>query len=214
MKSTLSPDQKVTYFFDKKKWAWNNQVNGLKLFLNFLRYLGTPKPISFSYISPKNDLIRDITIKENILLESIEADFMSTKENRFDQLIAESNNIYLEQILAKIPALDSLPQALDQKAQHMVSLIKGLLKPSEFIFYEEPSWELSPEEEVLIKKIFQFENRSLLVASSNEVLWKKSLDKSVIKSRQNGYSLIENELDRAGDESVLNFHYFGAKKAA
>ncbi|MCY4523535.1 MAG: hypothetical protein OXB84_02225, partial [Halobacteriovoraceae bacterium] len=117
----------------------------LKDFLNFLNFINVEKPIKFSYVDADATLFPNITLKENILLESISNSLANSKEFQLREFFKRKDNKHLAKLFEKIKKLDIPSHKADMESKKLTVIIKAFLQDVDYLFFESPEKHLSGE---------------------------------------------------------------------
>lgn len=124
-------------FFDVGHY---NVTSELKSFITYLKVEKAPVPLTFSHIEVSGELIKDLTIKENILLNI--KSFCDDENKDLKVLIEQTDNQHLLCLLNQIGDLDRLPSEVSSNKIKLAQIVKGLLKESKYIFIDMPEHNL------------------------------------------------------------------------
>ena len=99
------------YLFDSKK----GQRNSLKDFLYYLRFSGRRGVIDFSYANATDSLHHNMTIKENLILDSIPTSLIKENEVNLSDFLKEIKNPELITMLDKVSNMERPISSLDKR---------------------------------------------------------------------------------------------------
>lgn len=188
MSQIRSLHSKKIYYFDGKSHSQNNP---LKEFIYFLKSKGTHENIDFSYSNSQDSLHCHLTVRENLILDSIPTSLIKNSEIDLNQFISSLKNEPLKQLFHIIGDLNQPINSLSHKQIKIASLIKVILSDSKYIFLNNPEECLGVAELEAIKKalIFEVENnqRTLLFKSKRKLLWPEIVTNIITKSPQNKF---------------------------
>lgn len=163
----------------------------LKHFLHFLNAQGTKRPIRFAYIEAEGPLIANLSLRENIYLDSIPNSLSETKDFQMRSFLQRSSNQHLIDFYNRIPLLDELPNNVDAQTRKMAALFKGLLQSADFLFLESPERYLDNETlDVFINALrFQAAGRgqTVLIDSESPQFWLPYASKTVSHHQAGSY---------------------------
>lgn len=192
----------------------------LKNFIHFLNFFGIKKPIRFAYIEEEGSLLNNLSLRENIYLDSIPSSVSAAKGFSLEEELSKTGNEALLELFSKITLLDELPQNVDEQSRKLTSLIKGLLKESDFLFLESPEKNLHFENLNLFKKALEFQTstqgQTILIASPDELTWESFINKKVSRGPSKEFiisSIINNKTrelfikdqEESSSEGILDF---------
>ncbi len=178
-----------------KKTKEDKELCKLKDFIRFLKFTGNKIPHRFSFVESHGQLLNNLTLRENIILESIPTT-LSSKNNEIQLAnhIKRTGNVYLMRLFNKLSLLDVYPNKIDDQSRKIVALIQGLLKKSDFLLFQFPEKHLQSDVVDLFIQALNFQrsstNQTIIVHSNHEDIWLPYANKIVQK---NGYSFdVEN----------------------
>ncbi len=193
----------------------------LKHFLHFLNSQGTRRPIRFAYIEAEGPLIGNLSLRENIYLDSIPNSLSETKDFQMRSFLQRSSNQHLIDFYNRIPLLDELPGKVDAQTRKMAALFKGLLQSADFLFLESPERYLDNESLEVFTNALRFQTagreQTVLIDSENPQFWLPHANKTVLHQTTGVYSVtpvlsgrvrrrfLEMVPDQALHEGQLNF---------
>ncbi|WP_127717664.1 hypothetical protein [Halobacteriovorax sp. HLS] len=171
----------------------NNQQHNqsqLKDFLNFLKFCGKRGSLKFNHIEEKATLIKGLTLKENILLDTgIEI----TRDSDLFKILENRGQSYLCQLAKKITNLNLYPNEVDIETKKIAALIKTLASEAEYILLEKPEKYLSKANtELFLAALFQSmtqRKQILLLTSEKRNLWLSHISKVVTRSETGRFTL-------------------------
>jgi len=189
------------YLFDHRSFASKKYHSKLKVFLSFLHYQKVSKPIKFAYVGSPDQWLPDLTLKENILLDSIPSSLINTKEFVFAKYFKKSKNNFLTELLKEIDTLDQMPETADNTTKKIANLIKGflLVENTNYFMLENPDKYLNEKQLDILKNALQFESRArginILIVTEKPKLWQNISNKFVSQNDQNEF--IISPIDRS-----------------
>jgi|GEM_PF-6975016 hypothetical protein len=218
-KSTQALKQGDVIYFESNESLQSCFISEI---IRVLNYYKIPKPIRFSYVPPSGLLLKELTLKENILLESIPTSLCisHSKEFQLKNYLQKTGNIHLIRIFNLIS--DYLEKKVEEIPEEITKLglfVKVIIKEAPILILDDPEKHLSPGSFRLVESTIKHhiaEKPSMLIINSpnnqlfapyiNKILSKqtneykiKTIQQSVLR-KSNEYSLIENS-----DEGVLIF---------
>ncbi|MBH48737.1 MAG: hypothetical protein CME71_11260 [Halobacteriovorax sp.] len=165
----------------------------LKHFLHFLNSGGVRRPIRFAYIEAEGPLISNLSLRENIYLDSIPNSLSETKDFQMKSFLQRSSNHHLIDFYNRIPLLDELPGDVDAQTRKMAALFKGLLQSADYLFLESPERYLDDQALEVFTSALRFQTASrsqtVLLDSSNPKLWTPYASKVVLQSSGGNYDV-------------------------
>ena len=203
-----------------------NHLCQLKNFIHFLHMNGVQRPFKFSYVEAFGPLLGNLTLKENILLESIQNSLSETKEIQLSKLLNQTKNEFLIRFFQQLESkefLEKTPDEVTQRVRKIAALIKGLLHGNDFLFLESPETFLTPEDLDLFIRALKYQTEHLqqvvLISSPNEKEWFNHVSKLVTRGPSQeflvspilGHKLKEKYLKKKSKSTekstVLKFHH-------
>jgi len=168
--------------------AHKNYLCQLKDFIHFLHIHGVPRPFKFSYVEAFGPLLTNLTLKDNILLESIQNSLSETKEIQLSKVLNQTKNGHLMKFFQELEAknfLNKTPMEVSPRIRKIAALVKGLLQESDFLFFDIPEAYLTPADLDLFISALKFQIKYLdqvaLITSPNEQQWFKHITKLITR---------------------------------
>lgn len=167
-------EQNDIIFFQKESTRYD--CSQLKHFINFLYFQGFKRPLNFSHVDKEALLIKNLSLKDNIFLESIPNSLKTSKALQLDGLLKQTGNIHLLNLFEQLGNLDVFPEEVDSQKKKIVGLIKSLINKNDFIFLEHPENHLDEATcKLFTKALLQQENVRreyiVLIHSQKQELW-------------------------------------------
>ena len=176
------------YLFDSK----NGQRNSLKDFLYYLRFSGKRGVIDFSYANETDSLHHNMTIKENLILDSIPTSLIKENEVNLSDFLKEIKNPELIAMIAKVSNMERSIASLDKRTLKLTSLVKALLAQREMVFLVDPHSDLNAEDISLLKKCLNYEslhnNRKIFIQTSDQDCWLDTANIIIGRDAKNKFS--------------------------
>ena len=176
------------YLFDSK----NGQRNSLKDFLYYLRFSGKRGVIDFSYANETDSLHHNMTIKENLILDSIPTSLIKENEVNLSDFLQEIKNPELIAMIAKVSNMERSIASLDKRTLKLTSLVKALLAQREMVFLVDPHSDLNAEDISLLKKCLNYEslhnNRKIFIQTSDQDCWLDTANIIIGRDAKNKFS--------------------------
>ena len=176
----------------------------LKDFLHFLKFCGKRGSIKFSHLEESGTLIKGLTLKENILLDS------GLEIKRTVNLITfleQRDRPALSRLARQVRNFNCYPSEADQETKKLTSLIKALINHNDYLFLERPSKFLSKENTTLfLDALFESmksKDQTLLLTSENKDIWASHITRVVTRTTSGVYSL---DAVLSQNEVVTNSH--------
>lgn len=155
----------------------------LKQFLNFLRLQKVPGPPNFSFVDAKGSLLGNLSLRENIALDSIPSTVSATRTFTLEDHLKRLGNPHLWELYQSIKLVDHRPPHVDDMTCKTTALVKGLLQKADFIFLESPERYLDQSLLKVFLKALQYQlketGQTLLLTSDNPQLWQPLITKTV-----------------------------------
>jgi hypothetical protein len=187
----------------------------LKDFLCFLNFFQVAKPIRFSYVPCAPLLHAHLTLKENILLESIPYSLTTSKEFQLQNSLDQTGNEYLWQLFKQIPSLDVYPKDVVPQTHKAIAIIKALLGPNDYLLLEHPQEGFEGTYmEMLIEALkYQAQHlKKIIMLYGPQTLWAPHCNKKIIE-HQGQYEVLSISAGRpAAEEEGLIFHNLSLNK--
>ncbi|OUR97766.1 hypothetical protein A9Q84_06080 [Halobacteriovorax marinus] len=162
----------------------------LKDFIYFLKYCGKRGAIKFNHVEEKATLLKNLTLKENILLDS---GMKRNEDKSLVKLLAEKGLTYLSLLAKKLDDENLYPNQVDIEAKKITSLIKVLFSSADYLFLERPEKYLSKStQDLFISALFQSltqKGQILLLTSDQRNMWLQHVTKVVTRSKNSHFSL-------------------------
>jgi ABC-type lipoprotein export system ATPase subunit len=199
----------------------NNQHHNqsqLKDFLHFLKFCGKRGALKFNHLEEKATLIKALSLKENILLDT-----GLKSEGKFDivKTLDSRGHSYLAEMAKGVENFDLLPNEVDIETRKITSLIKAITLKSDYLLLEKPEKYLSKKNtDLFLSALFQTMTQSgqiLMLTSENRNLWLSHVTKVVTRSDNGRFTLdailSQNEIVNHGHLEFSN-NVESIKKAA
>jgi len=207
----------------------------LKTFINVLNYFKMKKPFKFSYIDTQGQLILDLSLRENILLDSTDHALLDDKDTKWKDLLLKHENKALVELVNSIDNLEVTAKNATAQELKVASLVKALLNRNDYLFLESPENFLTTAQLKTFKTALQHFNKAnssiVFIHSSQQQVWKNIINKQLLFSKNQRfilrpvvqYHLKEQLLTRAikpkaNTEKYQGLHFInvdnGHKKAA
>ncbi len=161
-------------------------------YIQLLKYLQVRPPYQFSYLGMESTLINGLTIKENIELvihNSLE------RKNPLEQLkkqLKEQNREKLTLLLEKIEMIDLIPSKVSDSQRKLAGIIKALIRPSDYLFFENIENHLDKSEVELVSDAIlehrNIYNCTIFIKSENSEFWFKEATKVLSINQDLSYS--------------------------
>jgi len=189
----------------------------LKNFLSFLSSNGVKRPYKFAYIESEGPLISNMSLRENIHLDSVPLSLSNTKEMELKNLMDKIGNEDLLNLFSKIENLEVKVSDVSDQARKLAALIKGLIQEADFLFLETPEKHLSDDQLRLFVNALNHQvqkNGQMAFISSPAVLfWQGKVSKIITRGPKKeflvtpvvkhvGTSLVGPETATASPETV------------
>ena len=169
----------------------------LNEFLSFLKYHRVPQPFKFSFVSRVASLIPEMTLNQNILIDFSPNSLTESKEIQFQEFLKDPKNRALEELYHTIALPHEMPSQSNAQMKKVCSLLKSLLYEGQFLFFEEPEVDLSPETLKLFTAALQEQSKdrqmNIFVYSKNLSLWTPLSHKIV--ERKKDYSFLDSPIE-------------------
>ncbi|MCK5884392.1 MAG: hypothetical protein KAG61_11940 [Bacteriovoracaceae bacterium] len=164
----------------------------LNEYINLLKYLRVKPPFDFSYVGAESQMIEDLTIKENI--EIIYHNSLDRK-NPFEQLVLKlksDNRPNLSQLLESIEMIDLYPGKASPSQRKLAGIIKALIKPSKFLFFEDIESNLTRSlvklvSNAIVEHCSKYDC-TLFIKSSDNDFWFRHANKVITREEDLSYS--------------------------
>ncbi len=199
----------------------------LRTFLSFLISQGEGNAPHFAFASAEGSLLPNLTLRENIYLDSIPSSFADSKEVQLQNLIQKTGNRDLLEFYQSIPSLDVLASEVDHRTRKVTTLVKVFLQDVNYWLLDRPGKYLDQKNIESLAKILEFykkfSNKTILLAAQENSAWKSLTTTWVYKLPNRSFKLCSTSKDnllhfkkeRPGPtEGVLHFKNLPRKKAA
>ena len=208
---------KKIFIFDQTK-SQKMTTNPLKDFIYYLKFKGLSGIIDFSYSFEKDSMHKDLTIKENFILDAIPTSLIRENEDNLNEFLKTLQNPHLAKLIENLDDLSCKVSDLSNEKLKLASIIKAILSPSEYIFLVEPEKFQASETLKLIKDCINFESendhRVFLIQPLNRDIWLDSGTHFVMKcEKTHHYIDYVNPLNKVKKENKFVPTYnFGLMK--
>ena len=196
----------------------NNEHCQLKDFINFLNFIGEKKPLKFSYVDIDANLLGNLTLKENIFLESIPNSLANTKEFQLQEFLEKKDNRHLAKLFDKVDNIDLLPNQVSVEVRKLTVIVKGFLQDMDYLFFESPERHLSSDNLKTFIRALRYHVRSqsktALVCSSLEKLWLPFCSSLITYNQKKEFQLLPNERNSFKSFADKNLSFVFKGKAA
>jgi hypothetical protein len=147
----------------------------LKRFLTYLKVKKVPGPIRFAFIDEKGPLIPNLSLRDNISLDSIPSTVSSDKEFTLEDYLDRRGNDALTKLYNNIKLVEDFPGQVDSQTLKIAALIKGLLQDGQYLFLENPERFLDQENlklfiNALLHQLSE-KRQTLLIKSTSPSIW-------------------------------------------
>lgn len=157
----------------------------LKKFLSFLSSNGVKRPYKFAYIESEGPLISNMSLRDNIHLDSVPLSLSNTKEMELKYLLDKIGNDDLLNLFAKIENLEVKVSEVSHQVRKLAALIKGLIQEADYLFLEMPEKHLSDNQLRLFVNALNHQvqnNGQMVFISSPAVLfWQGKVSKIITR---------------------------------
>ena len=172
----------------------------LKNFLNFLNTNKVKKPIRFAFIEKDAPLINNLSLRENIYLDSVPNTLISSKDFQLNQYLEKSGNKYLLEIYKRLLLLDETPDKVDIVTRKLAALLKGLIQDCDYLFLDHPEEYLNEENLEIFTQALAIQTgltgKIVFIHSDKESLWVEHVSKTVVRD-ENFEFLVEPTFNKA-----------------
>ncbi|MAX66278.1 MAG: hypothetical protein CME66_05020 [Halobacteriovoraceae bacterium] len=201
------------------------QFNPLKEFLYYLKFSGVKGVIDFAYSSHEDSLHKNLTVKQNLILDAIPVSLIKDGENNLTEFINTLTNPFLIEIIGQLGSLNKYVHELTAGELKMASIIKAILSQREYIFLVEPETNLQFNHIQILKDCIEFEvknkGKSIFIKPANKDIW-LDISTHIISrcEKTHGYQNIQNPLSKHGEVEIekeqtnKNFNFKLIKKVA
>lgn len=176
------PRPEIIYFEQNLEQRARSQST-LKQFLTFLKMQRIRGPIRFAFIDENGPLIPNLSLRDNISLDSIPSTVSSTKEFTLEDYLERLGNESLGKLYRNIKLVEDLPAQVDSQTNKIAALIKGLLQQGDYLFLENPERFLDKGNLKLFTQALltqlAAEGITLLLKSDSPHLWQPYITKTV-----------------------------------
>lgn len=177
----------------------------LKNFLHFLHSYGIKRPIRFAYVEGNAPLLNNLTLRENIYLDSLPHSLTQSKDFQLKSHLEKMGNEYLLKLFHKIGSLDCYPTEVDQQTRKIAALIKALMQNPDYLLLEKPEHDLDQEHLLLFVKAMEFQTIGqglvVLISSPQEKFWQQHISKTVTRGPKQEFLVDSNAFDKKSTNS-------------
>lgn len=181
------------------------EPNGLKKFLNLVKFHTKKSNFKFSFSNGNGSLHHNITVRENLDLEAIPTSISLNTKLKTKDIISNIENEYLQKLISRICPLERTPGQLNQEELKLASIIKGVIAQTEYIFLDSPGKGLSQTNLSLVKKCLTFEaklnSRIIIISAQDQSKWIDVANKLITK-KQNKYEINVNKMLTQTEETA------------
>lgn len=165
----------------------------LSEFLSFLKYNRVNLPYKFSYVSRGDNLIPELTLKQNILMDFSPDSLTASKETQFEDFLKGPENTYLEKLYQKVVLPNELPGHADAQMRKVSALLKSLVCEGQFIFLEQPERDLDQETVSFfisaLKEMIGRNKQNVFIFSHDLNLWMPHVNYHVKRERDYSFTI-------------------------
>jgi len=191
------------YFHKVKKD--DEQKCHLKELMILLKALKLKSPYNFAYTPPMGELIPNLTLQENILIESPLHQRVTGRSRSLTELLQGVDNPHISALSELIVYPNLLPTRSDLTTIKLASVVKALLSGKELILLDGPEVNLDNAiiERIKMALIYAHNatGQSHLICSSDELTWSPFVHKMIVVD--NGQVRLEN-----GQLELVNNKFF------
>lgn len=157
----------------------------LKNFIHCLNLFEKQRPLRFAYAEAETLMMNHLSLKENVLLDGVMNSLCMSKEFQLKTHLDKEGRPALVKLYSKIGNLESRPNEVSSETRKLTSLLKTLLKPSDYIFLDRPELYLSEENlqifiEALQEQLEKTE-QTIFIHSLHEEIWIPYASKKILK---------------------------------
>lgn len=157
----------------------------LKNFIHCLNLFEKKRPLRFAYAEAETLMMNRLSLKENILLDGVLNSLCMTKEFQLKRHLDKEGRPCLVELYNKIGNIELKPDEATKEAKKLASLLKTLLKPSDYIFLERPELHLSDENLNIFIAALQEQiektEQTIFIHSLSEEIWTPYASKKIQK---------------------------------
>jgi ABC-type lipoprotein export system ATPase subunit len=201
-----------------KKSTSGNQGLALNEFISFLKFQKVVMPYRFSFVPKENGLIKDLSLKENLLLDYAYDSLTEEKEVHFKNYLKVKKNVYLEELYNKIINIHERPENSSSEESKIIHLIKSLINDKDFIFLEEPEENLSERSLSTFIKALEIEiktsNINVFIRTKDENKFLGIISKIVTRSEDYSFKISEKVDTQSFKKERDEFYKVNEKESA
>jgi ABC-type multidrug transport system ATPase subunit len=201
----------------------------LKDFIHFLKLMGPGESLCFSYVDQDGPLLNNLTLRENIYLDSIPSGLSKTKEYQLQDFLRRTGNGHLIDLYSKVQLLDEYPDKVDAQTKKLAALTKGLLQKADYLLLDSPEKYLGEENTKLFIKALEFQvsnsGQIVLISSENTAFWEPLSTKKVLRTDNKKFAIVPMigqaprsiQAELPSKQGLLEFHvprHDASKKAS
>lgn len=172
--------------------------NFLKEFISFLKFQGHISKIDFSYSGIEDSIHYKLSIKKNLILDSIPKSLVHNDESKINDYLEKIENPFLNKLIDFISPLDDKVCDLSAERLSLTTSIKALLANSKYVFLVQPDKNLSQKNIKILKQAIEFElknnSRSFLIRPKNQDSWLDLATHFVTRNSDRTFSVDKNKL--------------------
>ena len=154
-----------------------------------------------------------MTIIQNILIDFSPSSLTESKEIQFLEFLKDPRNHALEKLYHTIALPHEMPSQSNAQTKKVCSLLKSLLYEGQFLFFEEPEFDLGSETLKLFTAALQehakYRQMNIFIYSKNLSLWTPLSHKIV--ERKKDYTFLDSPIDNNNKWVEERFDFY--KKA-
>ncbi|MBL7664647.1 MAG: hypothetical protein JNM93_05900 [Bacteriovoracaceae bacterium] len=188
--------QREIFFFKQPAAGSVRVFNFLKTFIHFLNVGGKKGQYKFATANEENTLHKHLNIQQNIFLECQGNKLHSYSKENFEDYIKKIDNHYLGKLIKRVYPLERLPYQLNHEERKISVLVKALLSPASFLFFNNPELNLNDGNLLIFKQSLLFEsfygNKIIFLTSPDESLWSELATKIVTMKDNGEFEIVKN----------------------
>ena len=205
------------FYFETPENSALYKGNELKEFLLFIKSEKIRGPVKFSFSPEGWSLTNNLSMKESIILDSINTSLSGPHIVNFSEYMEGLKNPYLKELQERIGDLDKRPSNTDFRTRKLASLLKALVKQCPYLFLQNPEKYLRDSDLPLVTKILEKEielGRTVFLSTGSFTAFKSIISKTVARGKQKEFIVNTVFQKPEPEQNVIDFQNVDPKKAA
>lgn len=184
----------------------------LRIFVNFLHQNGLRNP-AYSFVTAESTLIKSLSLKDNILLDSVPQTLDIKRETKLHYFIEQTGNKGLFELYNNIEDLHKTPENSSPESRKLTCLVKALLQQVNIMIFEQPERHLSQVNIEYFGQALNHETKGMkktAIISSPSPIWNSVATKLLTRDQNGAFELfpIYNQQPLIHNEDNITFINF------